>query len=63
VSKLSREFFAFAEGLLLVDDMSREQLIQALEWTLEALSKKEDQLDRINDLLDLRKTYKKTWKW
>lgn len=52
-SPLKTALFVFDDGLLSVDDMDREQLIQALEWTLEAAEQNKKAADKIERLLEL----------
>jgi hypothetical protein len=58
LSKVNNALFVFDEGMLKVSDMSREQLIQALEWTLEAAEQNKKIADKFSELLDLRKNRK-----
>jgi hypothetical protein len=58
LSKVKNALFVFDEGMLKVSDMSREQLIQALEWTLEAAEQNKKIADKFSELLDLRKNRK-----
>jgi hypothetical protein len=58
LSKVDNALFVFDEGILKVGDMSRDQLIQALEWALEASEQNKKIADKFSELLDLRKNRK-----
>ena len=48
--------FFFDDDLLSVDEMDRDQLIQALEWALEAAEKNKKAADRLEKLLKFSKS-------
>ena len=48
--------FVFDDDLLSVDEMDRDQLIQALEWTLEAAENNKKAADKFEKLLKFSKS-------
>lgn len=57
-SSLKNALFVFDDGLLSVDDMDREQLIQALEWTLNSAEENKKTANKFKQLLELSENMK-----
>ena len=55
---LKNALFVFDDGLLSVDDMDREQLIQALEWTLNSAEENKKTANKFKQLLELSENMK-----
>lgn len=57
-SSLKNALFVFDDGLLTVEQMDREQLIQALEWTISAAEESKKTADKFKQLLELSQNMK-----
>lgn len=50
---LKTAMFVFDDDMVMVGDMSREQLIQALEWTLQSANNHKKHAEKMERLLDM----------
>lgn len=57
-SSLKNALFVFDDGLLTIEQMDREQLIQALEWTISAAEESKKTADKFKQLLELSQNMK-----